>query len=307
MRQNPFGIALILLLLLSVPALCVAQTETDPAQAMSPPAAAPKPAPTAEPAAAIAPEVQAPTEAAAAEDPASEPPPASPPTYAPAPYYPQPAPSEAPAAGPASIQYGPGPIAVGEPTPVAAPGAREHDGFFLRVSVGVGAGFTSYREYVGQAETTVKTAGVVGQLELALGGRVIGNLLLHGNLLLSGMDDARKTVSEVRDASNTIGTSFAMLGGGATYYFMPANAYVSGMLGVAGMSETRDEQLSVESGAGLGGALTLGKEWWVGRSSEWGVGAALRGAMIAAPVQIAGVESTMRGSQVTIAFSATLN
>lgn len=310
MQQNAFRAAVTLSMLLLAPQ-AFAQDAVDPAHAMTPAAPAVAPSEAVSPAAAAPEAAPAPQATPAAPQdgaPAPAPPPDAPPSYAPAPYYPQPAPSDAPSTGPEEILYGPGPIAVGKPTPIGTPGAREHDGLFLRISVGAGAGFTRYRESVdGQNIQTVKTAGVAGQFELALGGRVAGNLILHGNLLLSGMDDARKTVSGVRDASNVISTSFAMLGAGATYYFMPFNVYVTGAGGLAAMNETRDEQLSLETGAGFAGSLTLGKEWWVGRGSEWGVGAALRGTSMWAPVQIAGVESTMRGSQITIAFSATLN
>ncbi len=196
----------------------------------------------------------------------------------------------------------------GRPARLNRPGAREHDGFFLRLTIGAGAGFARYRESVdGRRIETVETGGVAGQLSVAVGGRVVGNLIVHGNLLLGGVGDANKTVSGVDDASSVTSSSFMLLGGGLTYYFMPYNVYLSGMAGLGYIDEARDDKLAFESGTGVGGSLMLGKEWWVGRRAEWGMGAALRGTLLSAPVSIAGVESRLRGSQVTIAVSVTYN
>ncbi len=244
------------------------------------------------------------------EVPVTSPAPSEPPTYPPTPYYPQPAPAEVEGTVPVTDAqlYAAGPVISGRPARLNSPGAREHEGFFLRLALGAGAGFARYRESVdGQRTETVQTGGLAGQLEIAVGGRVVGNLIVHGNLLVGGVGDANKTVSGVKDASNKIGGSLGLIGGGVTYYFMPYNAYVSGMIGAGSMDETRDDQLSVESGPGLGGSLMPGKEWWVGQRAEWGMGAALRGTMLSAPVQIAGIESRLLASQVTIAVSVTLN
>jgi len=231
------------------------------------------------------------------------------PNAPPTPYYPQPAPppeTNGYLAGPTA--YAPGPTLSGTPSPLGGPGAREHDGFFLRLTIGAGAGFASYREAVDGSRTEdVETGGVAGETEVAIGGRIIGNLIVHGNLLLTGVGDANKTVSGVKNASYKIDTSLALLGGGATYYFMPYNVYLSGMLGVGSMNESRDDKRVIESGSGIGGALMLGKEWWAGPRAQWGLGAALRGTLLSAPVTVGGVDSRMFGSQITIAFSATYN
>ena len=40
-------------------------------------------------------------------------------------------------------------------------------------------------------------------------------------------------------------------------------------------------------------ALAAGTEWWVGRSGDWGLGAALRATFLAAPVDVAGVRAML--------------
>ncbi len=228
---------------------------------------------------------------------------------APTPYYPQPAPppeTNGKVAGPTA--YAPGPTLSGTPSPLGGPGAREHDGFFLRLTVGTGAGFASYREAIDGSRTEdVETGGVAGETEVAIGGRVVGDLIVHGNLLLSGVGDANKTVQGVQNASKKIDASLVLFGGGLTYYFMPHNVYLSGMFGMGAMKESRDDRMIVESKLGIGGALMLGKEWWAGPRAQWGLGSALRGTLLSAPVSLGGVDSRMFGSQITIAFSATYN
>lgn len=275
------------------------------------PVAAPAPSDASDPAVAPPPAPGAPL---APADPNAPPAPVDPnaplaPDAAPTPYYPQPAPppeTNGYLAGPTA--YAPGPTLSGTPSPLGGPGAREHEGFFLRLTVGAGAGFAGYREAVDGSRTEdVETGGVAGEMEVAIGGRIIGDLILHGNLLLTGVGDANKTVSGVKNASYKIDTSLALLGGGATYYFMPYNVYLSGMFGVGAMSESRDDKRIVESGSGIGAALMVGKEWWAGPRAQWGLGAALRGTLLSAPVTVGGVDSRMLGSQITIAFSATYN
>jgi hypothetical protein len=189
----------------------------------------------------------------------------------------------------------------------AEPGAREHDGFFLRVSLGPGAGRTHYRESVdGTRVSQVEASGLSGMFDVGVGGRLVGNLILHGNLLFSRFDSPTRRVDGVKDAALRVSSSATLLGIGTSYYFMPLNVYLSGSVGLGWLFERREgEQL--QSGTGVFVSLAAGKEWWVGRSGTWGVGAALRCSFAAAPVDVAGVESTLKAGNIAVAFSATYN
>jgi hypothetical protein len=238
------------------------------------------------------------------------PPPPAEPSYPPAAYYPQPAPAPAPSAyGAYDTGYVTAVPRTGRRD--AGPGAREHEGFFLRLTLGFGAGGTRYRENVdGRRLQTVDTRGVSTQLEVSVGGHVGANFCLHGTLLGGGIGEARRNVSGTQDARDKIDTGFGLLGGGATYYFMPINVYVSGVVGIVGITEERDGETSIDTGregTGFGSMLMLGKEWWVGPRAEWGLGAALRGVLATAPVRIAGDAGRIQGAHVAIAFSATFN
>jgi hypothetical protein len=194
-------------------------------------------------------------------------------------------------------------------------GARTHDGFFLRLKVGIGAGGTRYEERVMEpSKSNVKTRGLSGNFELAIGGSVIENFILHGNIVLTAMS-ANKTIDGVTDSSyDRLSTGMLLLGGGGTYYFMPANLYVTLVVGAGVLSESRylddDDEAAyaeVDSGAGFGSSLSLGNEWWVGRTGEWGLGAAITGAFVTAPLRIGELTTRFKGHSITLNFSATYN
>jgi hypothetical protein len=187
-------------------------------------------------------------------------------------------------------------------------GSRKHDGFFLRISVGVGAGLVGYRESIdGRRVSDVTTRGLAGLLGVSVGGAVIENLILHGDIVASGYGDAERELDGTPDARDEIDGSLALLGGGATYYFMPTNAYITLVVGAAGFSEQRDGEDAIESGIGIGLSTLVGKEWWVGRSAEWGLGAGLRAGFYSAPLEIAYVDSRLRAFDIGLVFGATYN
>jgi hypothetical protein len=234
-----------------------------------------------------------------------------------APVYPQPYVAEPPgyygnAPPPANYPYAqPHPAQGGE---AVDEGYRRHDGFFLRLRIGIGAGGTRYEERVNDSEADIRTRGLAGSFELAIGGSLIENLALHGNLLLFGMS-VNKKVDDVEDNSyDRLSTGMLLLGGGVTYYFMPTNLYLSAVTGVGALSESRylddDDETAfteIESGAGVGFSLSLGKEWWVGRMGEWGLGAAITGTVVTAPVRIGELSTRFLGHSIALNFSATFN
>ena len=194
-------------------------------------------------------------------------------------------------------------------------GAYEHDGFFLRLQVGVGAGGMTYREPLATdgSRAKVKTRGVIGSFELAIGGRVVENLILHGNLIAAGMGPNKTIDGLENNVYDDLATRMLLLGGGATYYVMPANLFITVVLGVSYLEERRDDDrtrsdsVAIESGAGTGTALSIGKEWWVGQRGQWGLGAAITGAFYVAPIEIALRDTWAKAHTVSLSFSATYN
>jgi hypothetical protein len=98
--------------------------------------------------------------------------------------------------------------------------------------------------------------------------------------------------------------SLAAFGVGLTYYFMPANVYLSGSFGVGSIAMTEIySNTSRDDVAVLAGEVAFGKEWWIGE--DWGLGAALAVGYHFVPVD--DDEDTRSGLSYGLRLSATMN
>jgi hypothetical protein len=188
------------------------------------------------------------------------------------------------------------------------PGAREHEGLYVRLQLGPGAARSRYRERVnGVNEAAVQASGLSGTFDLTVGGRAVSDLILHGNLTYSRSHAPSRDVDGVQDASLEVSTTALSLGGGATYYFMPYNLFLGAALGPSWLFESRGKSGDVRSKTGVFALGSGGKEWWVGPRSQWALGVALRYTFAAARVEIGGLESMMKYMDLVLAFSITFN
>ena len=183
--------------------------------------------------------------------------------------------------------------------PVFAGEPRTHDGFFLRLSGGLGSANTS----VDIGGTDFELSGRTGDGNIAVGGMIGTNLALHGTFFGWATNDPDFDVEGLGSTEANGDLSLSAVGGGVTYYFMPANIYLSGSLGAAWLSFDGDETLDGESDTGIMGELTLGKEWWLGGS--WGMGIA--GAFGYHSVPDDDADENWTGTSWGIRLSATLN
>jgi hypothetical protein len=249
-----------------------------PAARAQPPANAASPAPAAAPAAGVA--APATTPAADAAAPATPPAPMAPPpgyaypppAYYPPGYYPPPA---APAYYPPPGYPPPGYPAPGYYAAPAGPppGYHEHDGFYMRLSMGPGYLHTKMSAY-GQ-DQTIKGSGL--GMNVAFGGAVARNLVIFGELTaISALDPTVEyggSSTTVNDAS----LDLMGIGPGVAYYLEPANLYLSGAISLSQVTANDNSNNSSSSNNstdltdfGFGLSLTVGKEWWV--STNWGLG-----------------------------------
>ena len=187
--------------------------------------------------------------------------------------------------------HAPGALAGGKP--------RTHDRFFLRMAVG--GGWFSNR--IGSGTNKLELSGFAGDGDIAIGGMVSPNLALHGTIFGWAASDP-----DVDAGTGVIGTAtgtadMSAFGGGLTYYFMPANAYVSGSLGFGSFGFDPGSGPRTETGDGLAFELTTGKEWWVGNS--WGLG--ISGAYTFSSTPEKGVSDNWIGNSFCVRFSATFN
>ncbi|HYZ88777.1 MAG TPA: hypothetical protein VE620_05735, partial [Myxococcales bacterium] len=98
----------------------------------------------------------------------------------------------------------------------AAAGGPSHHGFFLRMDLDAG-----YHNTSGGSTATID--GPAGGFGISIGGNVADNLALFGIASGSG------------SGGDNTRAGHALLGIGLTYYLMPANVFLSGAVGFAGM------------------------------------------------------------------------
>lgn len=99
------------------------------------------------------------------------------------------------------------------------------------------------------------------------------NLILYGAFSVVGGGTTLHGDAAQQEELRNATFSWFMLGGGVAYYLEPMNLFFSGTFGLSGF--TVDDQYNsnvVDTDAGFGIDLLVGKEWWV--SSSWGLGLA---------------------------------
>ncbi|MFH1842878.1 MAG: hypothetical protein ABIF77_06695 [bacterium] len=189
-------------------------------------------------------------------------------------------------------------------TSLAVAGPNAHDeGFFLRMSAGGGSAGTKL-EVGGEF---VEFTGTCGDINFAIGGIVSPNLALHGTIygwVVSDPDlEIRSTeLSTAGPTPTNSDLTMGAVGIGMTYWFMPANLYLSTTIGSAGLTlEAAGLEYNWDRGLALD--VTLGKEWWVG--DAWGIGVA--GGVIYHSLPETGINENWSGTSFAIRFTATHN
>jgi hypothetical protein len=161
------------------------------------------------------------------------------------------------------------------PPPEQVPeGFETHDGFMLRFTTGLGWSSAWWAREEG-ASDEVSFGGFSGSFSFDIGGALTENLILHARFADLPMFDPTVYVNgdkvlEIEDASLT-GVVF---GPALTYYFMPANIYLTLALGISALVLDTERMEARGSDVGFGSNLDIGKEWWV--SDNWGLGIAAR-------------------------------
>lgn len=195
----------------------------------------------------------------------------------------QPPPPPPPGYGP-DPQYG-----------TAAPTDHRHDGFYLRIFLGLG--YTS----MSVDDLDVDVSGAGGAFGLAAGYAVTDNFIIFGEIF----DDIAVSpeVNGQNVDNNDVSAGVVALGIGAAYYFQPHNIYVSGTLAMGQVTIQNDGEEIAESDFGPGISLMVGKEWWV--SPNWGVGVAAQ--VFAGTMKDKDDGPDISTKAAALAFSATFN
>ena len=180
---------------------------------------------------------------------------------------------------------------------------KTHDGFFMRLSPGIGTASTK----IDVTGFQVDVSGMASDFNFAIGGMVKPNLAIHATFFgwSAGDPDGDVAIAGVGSGSGTLNGTVTMgaYGAGLTYYFMPVNMYLSGSAGFGTLQLDADNGVDGETDTGFAMDLTLGKEWWVGDS--WGLG--LAGGFTYHSLPEKDMDENWSGTSFTVRFSATLN
>ncbi len=219
----------------------------------------------------------------------------APPPYPPPAYPPPPPPTYTPPPPPTYTPPPPPPYY--PPARVLPPTAHRHLGFALRLDGGFG--YTSSTA----SSSDQKMEGGSGAFGILIGGAVSENFILGGELW--GTTAFSPTFSQGGTSVPTSDTTFGLyaIGFNVTYYFMPANVYLSASPSISKVT-INESGSSFSTDAGFGMKLAVGKEWWVG--DHWGIGIA--GQFFFATNKDQGFNPpTWNSAAGAIAFSATFN
>lgn len=154
---------------------------------------------------------------------------------------------------------------------LADEGSERHDGFYLRLTTGVGYLY-AHASGSGLTETV---SGVSAVTTLGIGAALTDNLVLNADLYGANPVSPKVTVElGGQSASGDLKGDFMAigLGLGVTYYVMPTNLYLGASVGPAWLSIDLDNGPEGRSRTGFGLNAVVGKEWWV--SANWGLGVA---------------------------------
>ncbi len=184
-------------------------------------------------------------------------------------------------------------------------GHPAHSGLFISMSGGLT--YISINDDITNGPySNMQFKGIGGGFDIKLGAVVKDNFILHGDIITvsSGSINITADGNEIGTISGDNSIGMIMFGGGATYYFMPQNVFISGTMGVGGFSVTTDgESLNTQKGFGL--YMKLGKEWWI--SKGWDIGGSIGFNYTNVNNEAGGITEKLSGISIGILFTATFN
>lgn len=149
----------------------------------------------------------------------------------------------------------------------AAAYPETHDGFMLRLTLGLGYEGLAMSDGAG---TQVDLSGFGVSSSISLGGVVAENLALHGDFFgLSAVGPNASVNGEEFGSLSDSSVSLIGLTVGVTHWIMPLNLYLSGAIGLA-KANIDIGNTNFEADWGFAVRALIGKEWWV--AADWGLG-----------------------------------
>lgn len=140
---------------------------------------------------------------------------------------------------------------------------QRHFGFYIRPDLGFG--------YMSSEESGFTISGFSGLAGIAIGGAIQENSILAVHIIDSVVQNPNVSGGGFSGTANDTSVTLWGIGPQYTYYFTPANMYLSTTLALTRFHVSSSSG-NADSDWGLGTRLALGKEWWV--SDHWGLGLA---------------------------------
>lgn len=161
-------------------------------------------------------------------------------------------------------------IAFSQESQPGSKGFHRHDGFYLSMSTGPAFGGIELQAKTTNQNGTVTFSGAGAIVDIKVGGAITENFIVSfdviGRSIVSPEIAINGTTFSTTDEVSASDNSYNL---GVTYYFMPANIFVNGSVGIAAINLTNgNNKYSSEVGVAL--HIKVGKEWWV--SKNWGLG-----------------------------------
>ncbi|MCE7891973.1 MAG: hypothetical protein DYH12_20100, partial [Sorangiineae bacterium PRO1] len=212
--------------------------------------------------------------------------------------------------------YG-GPPPAGQAPPPAAPppdpGVHTHDGFYLRMGLGVGSLSGTVEQDAGIGTVDIDASGIGPAVELALGGTVAPGIVIGGGIYGTSI---AKVKYEYQNQSSDGGQGVAsMIGPFIDYYFDPNGGFhAQAAIGITAITSQKSDDLASDpypsedsSGTGSGLMLGVGYEAWVGE--QWGIGGLARLQYFSGEVEgdDSGDKADVSGTVIAVLFTATLH
>jgi hypothetical protein len=203
--------------------------------------------------------------------------------------------------------------------PARAPGARTHDGFYLRLQLGLG--YTRLSSSLNGTDRRIAGGGT--GFDIALGGALNPHVIVYGTFINSTGRDVRSSYSG--RTPDTSGAGYGMISGttdvgfqgpaevvavgGGVAYYLDSNLFFGGsLLGSQLLLVGPNGNIMARTNVGFTFEGLFGKEWWV--SDNWGLGVAgrlLLGAMKDRPLANETDVATWKLAAFSVLFSATYN
>lgn len=176
-----------------------------------------------------------------------------------------------------------------------------HDGFYLRMGVGVGLG-GSLVSSDSKAIGDYSFGGGAGAFDLWVGGTPVPGLVMGGAFSVLGIGSSQRSVDGTRVPGDVAGST-GLLGYFVDVFPDPARGlHFGGALGLAsGSAKIKDSDREFRGG-GLGLQAWGGYDFWV--SSQWSLGGMLRFLGSVTREESAGVEYEASLGAATLSFTA---